>query len=267
MGTSTTSNASAAGFSWYSLSPEIRLFVLECILPKNSHGETTVDRGFPKASSLAAVSREWRSFFEKQTFRRIALTSSDLPEFSKAVSGENSVRLNCINPGECGNIKWNNQAFTRAMVILLNALSSWNGIRGGLMLEITAYSPSDEIFHPLQLDIRNDYPFRFEEDLEKCQSYLESYKKKRADIMSSEVIRRPAVVRRGMAQRLRGTPLELQPWLVEREEGSGNQLRSVAKVPIVKGLIMRRSLFRGITGKALAKLFSRKFRGPRIVST
>jgi hypothetical protein len=97
MGTSTTSNASAAGFSWYSLSPEIRLFVLECILPKNSHGETTVDRGFPKASSLAAVSREWRSFFEKQTFRRIALTSSDLPEFSKAVSGENSVRLNCIN--------------------------------------------------------------------------------------------------------------------------------------------------------------------------
>lgn len=127
------------------------------------------------------------------------------------------------------------------------------------MLEITAYSPSDEIFHPLQLDIRNDYPFRFEEDLEKCQSYLEYYKKKRADIMSSEVIRRPAVVRRGMAQRLRGTPLELQPWLVEREEGFGNQLRSVAKVPIVKGLIMRRSLFRGITGKALAKLFRESF--------
>lgn len=145
------------------------------------------------------------------------------------------------------------------MVILLNALSSWNGTRGGLILEITAYSPSDEIFHPLQLDIRNDYPFQFEEDLEKYPSYLEYYKKKRADILSSGVIRRPAVVRRGMAQRLRGTPLEFQPWLVEREAASSNTTRSLANVPIVKGLILRRSLLRGITGKALAKLFRESF--------
>lgn len=124
MDTSTTSNTSAAGFSWYSLSPEIRLFVLEYILPKNDHGETIVDRGFPKASCLAAVSREWRSFFEKRTFRRMALTSLDLLEFSKAVSGENSIRLNYINrlrvyvklaeytecvfdkPESAANIKW-----------------------------------------------------------------------------------------------------------------------------------------------------------------
>lgn len=124
MNTSTTSNASAAGFSWYSLSPEIRLFVLEFILPKNDHGETTVNRGFPKASCLATVPREWRSFFEKKTIRRITLTSLDLPEFSKVVSGENTVRLNYINrlrlyvrlvqytecvfdkPESAANIKW-----------------------------------------------------------------------------------------------------------------------------------------------------------------
>ncbi|KAI8716546.1 hypothetical protein NCS52_00948700 [Fusarium sp. LHS14.1] len=133
MDTSTTSNASAAGVPWYSLFPEICLLVLECILPKNEHGETTVDRGFPKASSLAVVSHEWRRFFEKTTFRRIALACSDLPEFSKAVSGENSIRLNYIDrlrfyirlarytgclfdkPESADNIKWNNQAFTRAM--------------------------------------------------------------------------------------------------------------------------------------------------------
>ncbi|RSL81075.1 hypothetical protein CEP51_006119 [Fusarium floridanum] len=277
MDTSTTSNASATRLSWCLLFLEIRLLILECIFPKNGHVETIVDRGFPKASSLATVCREWRYFFEKETFRRLAITSSDIAEFSRAVSGENSVRLNYISrlryyirlaqyteclldkPESAANIAWNNQAFTRAMVILLNALSSWDGTRGGLMLEITAYSPSDQIFHPLQLDIRDDYPLRFEEDLEKCPNYSEYYKKKKAEIMGSEAIRRPAVVRDKMAQRLRGTPLELRPWLVEREERFGNPTRSLAKVPIVRGLILRRSLLRGISGKALAKLFRESF--------
>ncbi|RSL60985.1 hypothetical protein CEP54_006458 [Fusarium duplospermum] len=277
MDVSTTSNTSATRLSWYLLSPEIRLLILECIFPKNGHVETITDRGFPKASSLATVSREWRRFFEKETFRRLAITSSDVPEFARAVSGENSIRLNYISrlryyirlaqytkclhdkPKSPSNISWNNQTFTRAMVILLNVLSSWDGTRGGLILEITVCSPSDQIFHPLQLDIRNDYPFRFEEDLEKCPSYLEYDKKKKAEIMGSEAIRRPARVQPGMAQRLRGTPLELQPWLIKREEEFGNPTRSLTKVPIVKGLVLRRSLLRGITGEALAKLFCESF--------
>lgn len=79
--------SSTTRYFWNSLAPEVRLLILRCIVK----GKETV-----RASSLATVSREWQSFFERETFRRIALASPDLPVFSKAVRGKNVVRLSYI---------------------------------------------------------------------------------------------------------------------------------------------------------------------------
>ncbi|KAM5361277.1 hypothetical protein ACJZ2D_013226 [Fusarium nematophilum] len=251
--------------SWDSFPPEIRLMILRYIIPKFGGIETTIDRGFARPSSLATISREWQYFFEQETFRRIALISSDLPAFAKAVRGENSIRLNHINrlwlrielteytrrifdkPESVTNITQNNRTFTYAMAALLNALSSWEGIQGGLTLEICAHSPSDQIYHPHEIEIHDDYPFRFEEDLERYPGFSEYRRQKREERRQSGIIRRDVAVQYGMAQRLRGTPLELQPW------------RNLPNVPIVKGLILPQWFLRGIAFTSLAKLLRESF--------
>ena len=83
--------------SWRSLPPEIRLLILECIIPRYGLEETTTDRGFPPASLLATVCKEWQNFFERRTFRRMDLRATDLQAFSKTVLGENAIRLNYMS--------------------------------------------------------------------------------------------------------------------------------------------------------------------------
>ncbi|PTD04313.1 hypothetical protein FCULG_00000727 [Fusarium culmorum] len=78
-------------FYWRLLPPEIRLLTLQCIVPQYGLKETTVERGFPRASLSATVSREWQDFFERETFRRMDLEAADL-----MVLGENVIRLNYI---------------------------------------------------------------------------------------------------------------------------------------------------------------------------
>lgn len=94
--TSRTIDASTARPFWSSLPPEIRLLILRCIILKRGLLETIPDRGFPKVSSLATVSREWQNFFERETFCRMALVPSDLLAFSKVVRGNNCRRLDYI---------------------------------------------------------------------------------------------------------------------------------------------------------------------------
>ncbi|KAF4964064.1 hypothetical protein FZEAL_10891 [Fusarium zealandicum] len=270
-------DAFAARSSWASLSPEIHMLILQCIIPKYGSIETRTDRGFGKASSLATVSREWQSFFEKETFRRMALVSSDLPAFAKAVRGKNAIRLNYINrlwlhielaeytrriyskPESATNIAQNNRTFTYAMAALLNALSSWDGIRGGLRLEINAHSPSDQKYHPLEFAIHDDYPFKFEEDLERYPSFSEYRRQGRLDCRVAGITRHHIVAKHGMMRRLRGTPLELQPWLFQRHQGCGNSIRNLPQVPIVKGLLLRQEFFRGIAPTSLARLLRDSF--------
>ncbi|QPC61350.1 hypothetical protein HYE67_003581 [Fusarium culmorum] len=83
-------------FYWRLLPPEIRLLTLQCIVPQYGLKETTVERGFPRASLSATVSREWQDFFERETFRRMDLEAADLCTFSRMVLGENVIRLNYI---------------------------------------------------------------------------------------------------------------------------------------------------------------------------
>ena len=82
---------------WRSLPPEIRLSILECIIPRYGLEETTTDRGFPPASLRATVCKEWQDFFERRTFRRMGLRANDLETFSKTILGGNAVRLNYMS--------------------------------------------------------------------------------------------------------------------------------------------------------------------------
>ncbi|KAH7157333.1 hypothetical protein B0J13DRAFT_494412 [Dactylonectria estremocensis] len=189
----------------------------------------------------------------------------NLPTFAKAVRGSNAIRLNYIKrlrlhvrlaeytdriydkPESATKIAENNRTFTCAISTLLNALSSWGGIRGGLTLEIDAHSPSDQIYHWKLFELLDDYPFRFEEDLDRSPGFLEYYRQKWAEARTNVIVRRDITVHHGMAQRLRGTPLEL------------HSIRNLPDVPIVKGLFLRKRFYRGIALKSLARLCRESF--------
>lgn len=141
------------------------------------------------------------------------------------------------------------------MTVLFNSLSSWEGNRGGLTLEINAHSPSDQIFHPSEGEVHDDYPIRFQEDVVKDLRYfLEYLREKKAARVTSVAV--PRSVRLGAAQRLRGTPLELLPQRQKRGTGS---TKNLPRVPIVKGLVLRRSFFRGIAPESIATLLRESF--------
>ncbi|KAF4992349.1 hypothetical protein FDECE_13745 [Fusarium decemcellulare] len=269
-------DVSTAGLCWDSLPPELRLRVLRCVVMGHEGIETTATLGFGKASSLATVSREWQCFFEKETFRRLALTSSDLTTFSRVVRGKNAVRLNYINhlwlnvklteytqriydrPESATNIGKNNRIFSCAIATLLNALSSWEGIHGGLTLEIRAHSPSDQKYHPWELELHGDYPLRFEEDLKNCTG-LSKYRKKKLEETRIGTGRPSVSVEQGMAQRLHGTPLKIQPWPLKKRKRCRNLVQKLPSAPIVKGLVLRQAFLRGIALTSLAALFRESF--------
>lgn len=145
------------------------------------------------------------------------------------------------------------------MAVLLQVLSSWEGVYGGLTLEINAHSPSDQKYHPFYLEVHDDHPIRFEEDLNRFSELLEYYKKKKEERRDSAVVRRNVAVREGMAQRLSGTPLELQSWLIKRQRSGEKTRRNLPSVPIVKGLCLRPEFFRGVAFTSLAELFRQSF--------
>ncbi|KAH6987797.1 hypothetical protein BKA56DRAFT_713874 [Ilyonectria sp. MPI-CAGE-AT-0026] len=272
-------DTSAARPSWCSLPPEIRVLVLQCLIPRYGQPKTTTRRRFGKAPCLATVSREWQCFFEKEAFRLMAIKSSDLSEFAKVVREKNAIRLDyikhlrlnvqlaeytcrvCDKPESARNIAQDNRDFTYAIAVLLDSLSSWKGIRGGLTLEIIAYSPSDQEHHRVGLELSDDFPFLFEEDLGKSPDYSEYCRQKREENRRrSQGIRpHPTDTQHGMAQRLRGSPLELQPWLGDKPQSYGKCIRNLQDVPIVKGLLLRQEFLRGIALKSLAKLCRESF--------
>lgn len=142
------------------------------------------------------------------------------------------------------------------MTVLLNALSPWEDTYGGLVLEINANSPSDQLFHPFEEEVHDDYPIRFEQDLESCPPLLEYLRDKMAARVTSIAAPRRLKERRGAARRLRGTPLELLP----KKQKRGTDLTSdLPAVPIVKGLVLRRSFFRGIDPASIATLLRESF--------
>ncbi|KAI5468192.1 hypothetical protein BGZ63DRAFT_431803 [Mariannaea sp. PMI_226] len=259
-------DASTTRLSWGSLPQEIRLLILECvIIPEHKPAEATPLQQFRRASSLATVSREWQWFFEKHNFRRLVLHESDLPAFAKVVRRKNTTRLNyithlwlhvelatydcrsCSKPEDVITIAHNNRVFTTSMIYVLETLSSWSGIIGGLTLEISAFSPSDTRHRYYEVEMDSDYPFLFEDDLKRRLGLLNYHREKRADIRASLNSHRQNTIPEER-QRLHGTPLEFRPWSLR------NAMPTLPSAPIVKGLLIRRQFFRGIALPSLAKL-------------
>ncbi|KAI5464119.1 hypothetical protein BGZ63DRAFT_401097 [Mariannaea sp. PMI_226] len=119
-----------------------------------------------KRSVLSTISRPWQRAFEKQTFRKLRLKSTDLGKFDKIVTGNRrrfvrSIQYIIILPEypldargsfERGaDRQANDKAFTNAIKGLFATLGSWDDERPGkdsrysIKLEIEAvYSPTDD---------------------------------------------------------------------------------------------------------------------------
>ncbi|KAL3607214.1 hypothetical protein FPOAC2_02189 [Fusarium poae] len=263
--------------SWKSLPPEIRLLILRCIIPQHRLKRTITDRGFPRASLLATVSKEWRCFFERETFRRMDLEATDLHNFTKNVGGKNVIRLNYITnvlltiklatytrriadkPESGTTATQNNRTFTKAMAVLLNTLSHWEGqTRGGLLLEIRMYSPSDRLFHGNLMQLYDDYPLRFEDDPQLLTTFMRFCRRNKTRFKSFRAAQRSLDVV-GRTKRLHGTPLELKPSLVKKQHFCSKTLRNLPKAPVVKGLILRGDCRKSIAVKTLTTLFRECF--------
>ncbi|KAF4495405.1 hypothetical protein FAGAP_8471 [Fusarium agapanthi] len=158
--------------SWTSLPPEIRRMVLQAVISPSPSPTTPV---------LATVSREWQDFFERSTFKDLALTNGDLYAFASAIK-RNTTRLGYIRTlrlrinlmpysnrlqgtaESATNITQNNRIFTQAIAVLLNVLSLWRGDYGGLELELDARSPSDCTYFNFIHELHDDFLFRFQDE-------------------------------------------------------------------------------------------------------
>ncbi|KAF5716668.1 hypothetical protein FGLOB1_2474 [Fusarium globosum] len=143
--------------SWNSLPPEIRQMVLQSAISQSPYPTTPV---------LATVSQDWQDFFERSTFKDLALTNGDLYVFASAIRA-NVTRLGSRlkeKTESATNITQNNRIFTQAIAVLLKVLSLWRGDYGGLELELDARSPSDCKYFNFIHELHDDFLFRFQDE-------------------------------------------------------------------------------------------------------
>ncbi|KAF4970960.1 hypothetical protein FSARC_2063 [Fusarium sarcochroum] len=108
--------------TWDFLPYEIRGIILTFLLRHDS------------IAPYAAVSEEWRDAVEKKTFHRLKLHPSCLD------------RLEQLDERQIESVTWystNNKIIKTAITRLFNILESWELVKGGVTLELNAYSPSD----------------------------------------------------------------------------------------------------------------------------
>ena len=144
----------------------------------------------------------------------------------------------------------NDWIFTKTMKALLQILASHSSLPGGMILEVSAHSPSDTQHFFRDHRIEDDYPFRRESDIRSLTSVLGYHLKMREKIgMAIDPSHqgvdpfdnsRPTF---GEVQRFLGAPLDFIP------------LHSLPQAPIVKALHIRRQFYRQLSPTALAKLF------------
>lgn len=149
------------------------------------------------------------------------------------------------------------------MKMLLKILSSWEPKPGsqGLVLELSAHSPSDLQHRFRNFEMNDEYPFQCEEDLRRSPGVLEYSRQKYPELVDEERIRhrtspRPTL---GEHQRFQGTPLELRLWKKGNRKGHRNPISTLPEVPLVRGLLIRRQFYRGFAAISLAELFRQSF--------
>ncbi|KAG4288729.1 hypothetical protein FPRO06_03551 [Fusarium proliferatum] len=244
--------------SWNSLPPEIRQMVLQSAISQSPS---------PTAPVLASVSRNWQDFFERSTFKDLALTNGDLYVFASAIRG-NVTRLGSRlkeKTESATNITQNNRIFTQAIAVLLKVLSLWRGDYGGLELELDARSPSDCRYFAFIHELHDDFLFRFQDEDELFDAVKLFYKKRYEETKrtwgsrrstSSNLIR---TLNGGMIGRLRGHHLELKTSLMNRGHPYSQVVRNLPATPIVKGLVIRRVAPRLIALESLGKIIRESF--------
>ncbi|CAK7235831.1 hypothetical protein SCUCBS95973_009401 [Sporothrix curviconia] len=129
--------------AWHDIPGEIRFSILELVVagkPQPTYSEPGVGQYF--WAPFAAVSREWRDFFERRTFASTALFNNDVQPFCKAVTRcpcrltyIRRLRLTvdlpeygcdqCQTGEDAATVKRNNVIFTRYLWPLLHALAAW----------------------------------------------------------------------------------------------------------------------------------------------
>ncbi|EHK26485.1 uncharacterized protein TRIVIDRAFT_63786 [Trichoderma virens Gv29-8] len=248
---------------------EVQMMVLKLLQSHNNGGTT---------SNYAAVSKEWQLYFETFNFRRLILGQSCIQEFSRIVRQHRRgmvkhvwlrVKLArylcpaCEWPEKPLEIIENNQIFTAALYRLLDILSSWkksgqHGVsNGGLVLELSAYSPSDSEHHfryPLGKD---DYPHKYDEnsivdDTVKFGPLEDSPENSLSeDNITHEFSHMPYLGKTRGACRLFGSLIKLDYRRLDIPKAN----RRLPGVSVVKGLLHRRRYPRSFHPDTLRKIF------------
>ncbi|KAF5624955.1 hypothetical protein F52700_9330 [Fusarium sp. NRRL 52700] len=177
--------------SWTSLPPEVRRMVFQAAISRSPSLAAPV---------LATVSREWQDFFERSTFKDLALTDGDLYTFASVIKRDanrlgyiRTLRLRINLMPYNGHIPLrsrlqgkfesatiiiqNNRIFTQAIAVLLKVLSLWRGDSGGLELELDVRSPSDYRHFQFIHELHDDFLFRFQDEDELFKAVEKLYKK------------------------------------------------------------------------------------------
>ncbi|KAL7944737.1 hypothetical protein V8C42DRAFT_358400 [Trichoderma barbatum] len=236
--------------AWYSLPTEIRTMILKLLQSHKDHGATI---------KYAAVSKEWQIYFERFNFRRLIIGQSCIPELGRIVRGHwrrmvEHIWLRvelarylcpaCEWPEKPLEIMENNQIFTAALYQLLDVLSTWKTIRqygvsnGGLVLELSAYSPSDSehyFSYPLGKD---NYPHKYDENciVDDSLKYGTSEDLPLEDNTTHELSVLPYLERARGACRLFGSLTKLDYRKLDVPKAN----RRLPKVSVVKELLHRR---------------------------
>lgn len=133
--------------SWDSLPVEIRFMILEEISRQKHRGWTI----------CAAVCKEWQIFVERKNFHRLTLQASCLQELEYMVIRQRDLvqyiylnielpRYTCRSCQKVESLSWirsHSSTIRDTVLKLFSVLSTWQPT-GRLILELNAYSPSDE---------------------------------------------------------------------------------------------------------------------------
>ncbi|CAG9994660.1 unnamed protein product [Clonostachys byssicola] len=228
--------------SWQKLPQEIRLQILEEIAARDGH------RNLPR---LARVCREWQYFFEGRLYKHVVLDQNILRTFESTVT-TNRTKLAAVEAVifriklpeyQFPQCLLNNIAFTDQVIELLGMLSRWHLIKKkGISLGLAVFSPSDNEHRFFFCEEEEDYPFRFEGDLQRSPNLLEYYDrniwKSTRHICPSEEHYDQANKREEKA-RVCGYPLSL-----DDGDPEFTIVPDLPSVPIVEHFFIRRQGFR-----------------------
>ncbi|KAL6796996.1 hypothetical protein J3E68DRAFT_402430 [Trichoderma sp. SZMC 28012] len=268
--------STAGPFSWDSLPVEVRQQILSrVILPSSGKRCNGL-----KVARFATVCREWQEIVETYTFRRLVLDPSSVSKLA-AIVGRDDARLGyirnlwlqvklarytcpaCDKPEDKATQYCNNMIFTTCIQSLLETLKLWDPARHGVWgttLTLSISSPSDTEHRLNRLEMKDDYPFLYAEDLDLEPSIFDFHKMNAANLFNihSHGDGLPPLYNEHV-KRIQGTPLRLQAQRNDRGRFVNRHKTSLPAVPMIKGLVIRRQFRREIHVGSLSQLLSQSF--------